>query len=223
MINHACSIDDHRQPYRWIELTNTLSEPHKSVLVKNYPDDSYTSIMESGSARNYNYDARAFVSMEGKIPNWGHLHLTWYKLAEYLLSPRYREFIRQITGISLDNLVMEANLYKYGWGHHMDAHTDMDTKVLTHVIYFNEDWNENDGGNLRILYSNNVYDVSRIVTPNIGNSVILIRSDNSWHCVENTNVEKTRRCMTVTFYKPGSKSPMWDLEGREYEYHFNKL
>lgn len=104
----------------------------------------------------------------------------------------------------------------------MDAHQDMKTKVLTHVIYFNTDWLESDGGCLRILNSSDPEDVHTKVLPNIGNSVVIIRSDTSWHSVEKTRIDKSRRAITVTFYTEGAPSPMWD-DQVQYDLHPNDL
>jgi len=107
------------------------------------------------------------------------------------------------------DLPVEVNVYKYAKNCFMDAHQDLNIKVLTQVIYFNDEWDEKNGGYLSILNSKNTQDIHEKVMPIVGNSVIIIRSENSWHSVEATTCEKSRRSVTITFYKKGSSSPMW--------------
>jgi hypothetical protein len=47
--------------------------------------------------------------------------------------------------------------------------------------------------------------------PLVGNSSVLVRSDRSWHAVQPfvEGSRKSRRSVTVTFYRPGAPSTMW--------------
>jgi len=97
---------------------------------------------------------------------------------------------------------------------------DLEDKVLTHVFYFNEVWDERDGGCLTVLRSGDMADVERVVPPLVGNSAVLVRSPDSWHAVSRVRdgVRTSRRSLTVTFYRPGSLSTMWP-EGDETPLH----
>ncbi|NIX75511.1 2OG-Fe(II) oxygenase [Microvirga terricola] len=60
-------------------------------------------------------------------------------------------------------------------------HTDSTTKIITVLLYLNEDW-DFDGGRLRLL--NNGTDLEDYVTevpPVNGTLLVFRRSDNSWH------------------------------------------
>jgi SM-20-related protein len=60
-------------------------------------------------------------------------------------------------------------------------HTDSRTKIITMLIYFNEDWHES-GGRLRLLRSGtDLEDYVAEVDPSIGTLLAFRRSDNSWH------------------------------------------
>lgn len=62
-----------------------------------------------------------------------------------------------------------------------DIHTDSKSKIITILIYLNDDWAP-DGGRLRLL--RNDHDLEDYVTeapPNFGALVAFRRSDNSWH------------------------------------------
>ncbi len=60
-------------------------------------------------------------------------------------------------------------------------HTDTGTKIITVLIYFNQQW-EADGGRLRILRSpDNLNDFAEEVSPYGGTLLAFRRSQNSWH------------------------------------------
>jgi hypothetical protein len=82
---------------------------------------------------------------------------------------------------------------------------------LTEVTYFNEAWDEDEGGSLSILGSQNLTDVRASVPPIVGSSVVLVRSDNSWHAVPPVSKQSqiSRRSLALTFSAPGSVSTMW--------------
>jgi|SRR5581483_8087982 len=196
-------------PFDWINLTDLFNEKDAKDLAETYPKDHYRTITSNSNARQYNYDVRALVSFEGKLQNENCLSDSWYRFAKFINSQGYRKLINEITRIDVSELPVEANVYKYAKNCFMDAHQDLNTKILTQVVYFNDKWNVEDGGCLNILKSKNTNDLHERILPLIGNSIIIIRSDNSWHSVEPTVCDKSRRSVTITFYKKGNHSPMW--------------
>jgi len=61
-------------------------------------------------------------------------------------------------------------------------HTDSTTKIITVLIYMNDDNWDNSGGRLRILRSgDNLEDFAAEVEPKGGTMIIFRRSDTSWH------------------------------------------
>ena len=60
-------------------------------------------------------------------------------------------------------------------------HTDSATKLVTVLLYMNEQWDK-DGGRLRILRNGiDLHDYVEEVPPHGGTLLIFRRSDNSWH------------------------------------------
>lgn len=60
-------------------------------------------------------------------------------------------------------------------------HTDSRTKIITMLIYFNAEW-QNQGGRLRVLRSaTDLEDYVAEVEPRMGTLLAFRRSDNSWH------------------------------------------
>ncbi len=60
------------------------------------------------------------------------------------------------------------------------VHTDSRTKIITVLIYLNQDW-ENDGGKLRLLRSQNLNDSIMEVPPNAGTIITFLNTTNAWH------------------------------------------
>lgn len=60
-------------------------------------------------------------------------------------------------------------------------HTDTESKIITVLLYMNQEWDK-DGGRLRILRSGtDLNDVAEEVSPNGGTLLVFRRADNSWH------------------------------------------
>jgi SM-20-related protein len=135
----------------------------------------------------------------------------WRRLAADLLSPAYRAAMSALIGFDLSQAPMEVNVFHYGPGGSLGPHRDLPEKIVTHVLYFNEAWNPTNGGCLRILRSVDSDDVAAEIPPLIGNSSVLVRSENSWHAVSLVaqGASSSRRSVTVTFYRPGAVSTMW--------------
>jgi SM-20-related protein len=116
-----------------------------------------------------------------------------------------------LTGYDLTETPLEVNVFHYGPGCSLGAHKDLPDKLVTHVLYFNRSWNRSDGGCLNILGSKNLADLVTEVLPIVGNSAVLVRSEESWHAVSSVvnDCAFSRRSVTVTFYRPGSVSTMW--------------
>ena len=89
---------------------------------------------------------------------------------------------------------------------------DLREKLVTHVLYFNQKWNREDGGCLGILRSPDPADVAHEIVPVAGNSAVLVRSERSWHAVARVRGGIDRRAVNVIFHVPGSISTMWPPE-----------
>jgi Rps23 Pro-64 3,4-dihydroxylase Tpa1-like proline 4-hydroxylase len=107
---------------------------------------------------------------------------------------------------------IEVNAYHYDPGDRLGPHVDLDAKLVTHILYFNEPWNDQWGGELAVLGSEDPSDVHALVAPRLGASALVVRSERSWHAVRPVTGEVRRRSVTVTFYRPGSPSTMWPLD-----------
>ncbi|MCU1349544.1 MAG: oxidoreductase [Acidobacteria bacterium] len=200
------------EPYRWAVVDGLFSTRDAAELAATFPRDHFKRLADYGGEKDFEYEARALIGMgEHSVSRREELSRAWQALANDFLSPAYRTALSSLTGIDLSASPLEVNVFHYPPGGSLGAHPDLRDKIVTHVLYFNESWNDEDGGCLTILRSADAGDVVRTVSPVVGNSAILVRSDNSWHAVSGVakRCRLSRRSLTATFYHPGSVSTMW--------------
>jgi hypothetical protein len=203
------------QPYRWAFVDRLFSPADAQALVASFPRDHFKTVAGYDGEKGYHYEARSLVAMGAQVPTLPEfLHPAWQRLAEDLLSPAYREAMSHLTGVALSDLALEANVFHYGRRAWLGPHVDLPDKVVTHVFYFNEVWDQNDGGCLTILRAGQMTEVVKVIPPLVGNSAVLVRSENSWHAVSRVaeKCRNSRRSLTVTFYRPGSASTLWPAD-----------
>lgn len=199
-------------PFRWASINGLFGRRDARQLAMNYPRDRFKTVDGYDGEKSYRYEVRALIHMGAAVPAFAEgLDPAWQQLAADLLSPAYRSAMASCTGCDLANALLEVNVFHFGAGAWMGPHVDLKDKIVTHVLYFNADWNREEGGCLSILRSRNPADIYATIEPKVGNSAVIVRSNQSWHSVANIsqNCRSSRRSVTVTFYHPGSISTMW--------------
>ena len=211
------AIRNHRLetvPYRWATIGNLFDPESARRLTATYPRDHFKTVAGHNGEKSFQRQARSLIPMGADAAaDPGNLSEAWRTLAADLLSPEYRAAMSALTGHNLADALLEVNLFHDGPDCCLGAHQDLPDKLVTHVLYFNRSWNTSDGGCLTILRSKNVADRVAEVLPVVGNSAVLVRSDQSWHAVSRVVNESasSRRSVTVTFYRPGSAGTMQPL------------
>jgi len=202
----------HTQPFHWGQIDGLYSAEDAAALATTYPHDAFKRVYGYGGEKDYEYQARQLVEMgTGRIVHEQSLSPAWRQLAQELIAPAYCLALSTLTDIDLRAAPMEVNVFHYGPKACLGPHPDLSDKLVTHILYFNKSWNIEDGGCLNILRSANPQDVVAVIPPLVGNSAVLVRTDDSWHSVSQVvdDCPTSRRSMTVTFYRPGSLSSMW--------------
>jgi hypothetical protein len=103
-------------------------------------------------------------------------------LIEELESPDFTEVISRKWGRDMHpyprlTTIMKRSQPKYG-----AIHTDGPSKVMTMLVYMNDDWGADTGGRLRILYDGEHFEPYAVeVPPTMGTVFGFLRADNSWH------------------------------------------
>lgn len=210
-------------PYRWAAVSGLYAAQDAAALAATFPDDNFKRVADHAGPKKHEYRVRSLIRMSAKsVRHERQLSPAWRALARDFLSPDYRMAMSRLIGVDLSAAEFEANVFHYPPGGLQEPHTDHPDKIVTHVLYFNEVWNDDEGGCLAILRSQNPGDVVTRVSPLVGNSAVLVRSSDSWHAV--TDVAQTcktsRRSLTATFYHPGRVSttvwPSWDRKLRSF-------
>ncbi len=201
-----------QEPYEWAMIGELFNPIEAAEIAASYPCDYYKTVKGYDGEKGYQYEVRLLIPMgEKKVAHAETLSPTWLKLAHDLLSDEYRMAMSELTGIDLLSAPIEVNLFHYGRDAWLGPHLDLKDKIVTHVLYFNSEWDPRNGGSLAILGSKNIHDALFLIPPIIGNSSVLVRSNKSWHAVMpiSEHCNTSRRSMTVTFYRPNSISTMW--------------
>lgn len=110
------------------------------------------------------------------------LHGRFKELIEELEGPELTEELSKQFGIDLHQYprlttIMKRSQPKYG-----AIHTDGPSKVMTMLVYMNDEWEKDEGGRLRVLYDGKNFEPYALeVPPTMGTMFAFLRSDNSWH------------------------------------------
>jgi SM-20-related protein len=206
----------YEQPFRWSLVERLFSAADGAQLAASFPTDHYMTIPVDDVERPYSYEARSIIKMGRSAVSYPErLAPAWCRLAEVVASPAYRAAMSRLTGLDLASAPMEANLYQYGPQGWLKPHCDIGSKVVTHVLYFNDRWRPSDGGCLRILDGPDISATVSEITPTVGRSAVIMRSDNSWHAVTpvRPSCSGLRRSMNIIFYVEGFSETMWPFDG----------
>ncbi len=107
--------------------------------------------------------------------------MTIKEVIDELDGPEFQKLIEQKFSVDLADRPKMYSLRGYTRAKDGQIHTDSKDKIITVLVYLNEDWKQ-DGGRLRIL--KNGHDVDDYVTevaPDNGTLLVFKRSDSSWH------------------------------------------
>ena len=95
--------------------------------------------------------------------------------------PEFEAAIAHKFGVALEAKPKMYSLRGYTRAKDGQIHTDSRDKIITVLLYLNEDWTQ-PGGRLRLLRNgHDVEDLAAEVPPDNGTLLIFKRSDTSWH------------------------------------------
>jgi SM-20-related protein len=110
-----------------------------------------------------------------------HYGQTFSTLLEELQSPLMREKFAAKFGVDLEAHPLQITVRKYSEELDGNVHNDSKMKVVTVLIYFNEDWLQ-PGGRLRLVRTpDNIDDYAAEVAPERGNLLAFRRNEHSYH------------------------------------------
>jgi len=108
-------------------------------------------------------------------------NMTIKEVIDELDGADFQKAVEDKFDVNLDDRPKMYSLRGYTRAKDGRIHTDSKDKIITVLLYLNENWSQ-DGGRLRILNSGtDVDDYVTEVAPDNGTLLIFKRSDNSWH------------------------------------------
>lgn len=109
------------------------------------------------------------------------IHGNFDALLREMDGPEFKALIEEKFGLSLDGRPTMFTVRGYCRRENGKIHTDTESKIITVLLYLNEEW-EAGGGRLRVLRSGtDLEDYAEEVSPNGGTLLVFRRSENSWH------------------------------------------
>jgi SM-20-related protein len=103
-------------------------------------------------------------------------------LIEEIESADFSEVLSQKFGINLHPYPRLTTIRKLSQGKDGRIHTDGPSKVMTLLIYMNDDWQADGAGRLRVLYDGEHFEpYAAEVPPTMGTVFAFLRADHSWH------------------------------------------
>jgi SM-20-related protein len=213
MLNTQSLIDAklHDEPFQWAHIRESFVSPQAvAELRRDFPVEGFgrkqRRLAESSVSGGHYLNGRGLVTREtGEIFRPDTLAPAWIALANDLLSDDYREAMSKLTGIDLEHTLLEAIVFRQPEGGYLDPHPDNPGKPVSQVFYFNDSWSAGNGGCLRILRSNDIGDVAEEFMPEAGTSVVLVRSDDSWHGYLPVEGDQTRLSLQIFFCRQDMK------------------
>ncbi|KUO58398.1 MAG: hypothetical protein APF80_14425 [Alphaproteobacteria bacterium BRH_c36] len=148
------------EPYMYTVLPGFLSPDSVRAINETYPN-----IEKGGSYPIESLEANMIIK----------------QVIDELDGPEFERIIAEKFGVELEGRPKMYSLRGYTRGKDGRIHTDSKDKIITVLLYLNEDWTQ-DGGRLRILKNgHDVDDYVAEVPPDNGTLLVFKRSDNSWH------------------------------------------
>lgn len=189
------------QPYPYSLIENFIEPTDFQLLLENFPQEGFllTTRIE-GSDKTYAVDNNVIFQLETQQKNPLILeYLYWSKLIDELTSNAYKQAVSELFGIDLEGAPMELTLKRYKKSHYISPHTDRDFVKATHLIFFNKIWEKGWGGELCIMSSSEK--VEKEILPLQDQSLIFLRTDDSWHSVKECHAPVPRIVLQITFWK----------------------
>jgi SM-20-related protein len=169
-------------PFPWFHVRETFTAERAAQLRASFPQDGFEMVARDGQDKSYAMYHR-LLHPDGDGGTSG-LEPVWKEFVEYVTGPEYRAEVARLTGLELGSASVEVNVWRYAHNCWLAPHVDKPAKLVTHVLYFNDDWPQDRGGDLLLLGSAGQDDVRRRVAPVANSGVLLVRGDRSWHAVE---------------------------------------
>lgn len=158
-----------------------------AISASDYSSDPYPHFLGKGFLRAESIEAlrRDFPAIEKP----GYLTVddielsgSFKQLIEEIESPELTEVLSQRFGLDLHQYPRLTTVRKWSRGNDGRIHSDGTSKIMTMLVYMNDEWQASEDGRLRVLYDEHNFDPYACeVPPTMGTVFGFLRRDNSWH------------------------------------------
>lgn len=153
------SKDVGSRPYPYFGLEGALNTSHQDSLISDFP-----AIPKGGS---FPLDS---IEVKGSLKS----------LADEIKSDQFRNIIGNKFDVDLSDKPVVITARGYSRKTDGQTHTDSKTKLITILIYLNNEW-QHPNGRLRILNSNDINDYHEELSSSFGQMIAFKVTDNCWH------------------------------------------
>ncbi len=155
------SADVHNDPFRFMLAEGVLARDEAAQVRKDYP-----AINKPG------YLPLSRLGAKGAFK----------ALVEDLQGPELAELLSEKFGVNLRDKPRMVTVRRLSQRSDGGIHRDSRSKILTVLVYLNDDWDGEDAGVLRVLRNGDGFDDYTLQVPPVyGNFFAFLRSDESWH------------------------------------------
>ena len=208
-----------QEPFQYIHIKKLFDDKTVTKIVNNFPKDKYFQ-----KKKNYTkYDTkRKFLVLYDMYENYWFNSKFWKKFIKENLYFDYKNallekflpFTRKPFSKELNFLNIRIELSIDEIGYKLDPHTDEPSRLITNLIYLNEKKLPQKKIGFNILRSKNNllnYDGKHLEDKNFkkiktipfgrGNMLAFLRSDNSYHSVDENDIYERKSIQIAIYYK----------------------
>ena len=193
-----------QHPYTYGKIPSVFYEGKYQQLCVEYPTEDFVHCQTLNQEKTYSMYMKQLFNNSYDVPlNSQDLSDNWQNMLKDLLSENYIKTLSQHVKQDLRKCRIEINCWQYLNGCWLSPHTDKIEKVVSQLFYFNENWDPKWGGAIRVLNSDDNEDFYEEILPHIDTSIILVRSEHSWHSVAPLTCPDniSRKLMQIIFWK----------------------
>jgi hypothetical protein len=160
-LNAVQSAELKHQPYTFFLGSDFLSKPEIDPLRRSFPP----------------IDKPGFLTVDEV-----QLQGPFKTLIDELEGPELTDALSDKFGIDLSPYPRLTTIRKVSQLKDGGIHTDGKSKVMTLLLYMNDEWDSDGSGRLRVLYNGSDFEPYEVeVPPTMGTVFAFLRADNSWH------------------------------------------
>jgi hypothetical protein len=150
-----------REPYSYFLGSGALREEAIPDLKRDFPNITKTGYLTVDE-----------VDLKGRFKG----------LIDEIESDEFSRVLSEKFGMDLTQYPRLTTIRKLSQAKDGRIHTDGPSKVMTLLIYMNDEWQQDGSGRLRVLYDENNFEpYAAEVPPTMGTIFAFLRADNSWH------------------------------------------